>query len=58
MKSRSKLFHDGGPYRIETSTLICRANQWTGFYLIGSSVMKESTLSDKSKDFRKLSWVH
>ena len=24
--------NDGGPYRIE---LICRASQWTGFYMIG-----------------------
>ena len=32
-----ELFHDGGPYHIETS----RANQWTGFYLIGISDMKE-----------------
>ena len=28
-------------YRIETSPLICRANQWTGYYMIGTSVMKE-----------------
>ena len=28
----SELFHDGERYHIETSTLICRANQWTGFY--------------------------
>ena len=34
------LFHDGGPYHINTSPLICRANQWTGFYMIGTSVMK------------------
>ena len=26
---------------IETSPLICSANQWTGFYMIGTSVMKE-----------------
>ena len=26
---------------METSPLICRANQWTGFYMIGASVMKE-----------------
>ena len=26
---------------IETSPLIFRANQWTGFYIIGTSVMKE-----------------
>ena len=30
-----------GPYRIETSPLIWRANQWTGFYIIETSVMKE-----------------
>ena len=35
------LFHDGGPYHIETSRLICRANQWTSFYKIRTSVMKE-----------------
>ena len=29
-------FHDGGPYHIET-----RANQWTNFYMIGTSVMKK-----------------
>ena len=28
-------------YHIEISPLICRANQWTGFYMIGTSVMKE-----------------
>ena len=35
------LFDDVGPYHIETSTLICSANQWTGFYMRGTSVMKE-----------------
>ena len=25
------LINDGGPYHIETSPLICRANQWTDF---------------------------
>ena len=34
-------FHDGGRYYIETSPLICIANQWTGFYMITASVMKE-----------------
>ena len=33
--------HDGGPYYIETSPLICTANQWTGFYMIGTFLMKE-----------------
>ena len=35
------LFQDVGLYHIETSPLICSANQWTGFYIIGTSVMKE-----------------
>ena len=33
--------HDGGRYHIETSPLIYSANQWTGFYMIKVSVMKE-----------------
>ena len=36
-----QLFHDGGGYHIEKSPLICTANQWTGFYMIGTSVKKE-----------------
>ena len=36
-----KPFLDGGPYHIETSPLICTANQWTGFCMIGTSVMKK-----------------
>ena len=39
-----KLFHDEGSYHIETSPLICSANQWTGFYMIWTSVIKELTL--------------
>ena len=35
------LFHDGGRYHIEASPLIFRVNQWTGFYMITASVMKE-----------------
>ena len=27
-------------YHIETSPLICSANQWTGFYMITASVLK------------------
>ena len=34
-------FLDRGPYHIETSPLICKANQWTSFYMIVASVMKE-----------------
>ena len=29
-----QFFHEGGPYNIETSSLICYANQWTGFFMI------------------------
>ena len=32
----NRLFHDGGRYHTENS-----ANQWTGFYMITASVMKE-----------------
>ena len=28
------------PYHIEASPLICLGNHWTGFYMIGTSVMK------------------
>ena len=30
-----------GCYHIETSPLICRANQWTGFYMIKAPIMKD-----------------
>ena len=33
-----------GPYHIETSPLICSANQWTAFYMIGTSVIKHFEL--------------
>ena len=32
-----RLFHGIAPYFTETSLLICPANQWTGFYTIGST---------------------
>ena len=38
------LAHDGGPYHIGTNTLLYRADQWTGFYMIRTSVMKELML--------------
>ena len=34
-------FMGGGPYNTETCLLICRANHSTGFYMIGTSVMKQ-----------------
>ena len=33
--------HAGSPYNLETNPLIFRANQWSSFYMIGTSVMKE-----------------
>ena len=32
---------DEGPYHLETSPLIWRANQGTGFYVVVTSVMKQ-----------------
>ena len=40
LKHKNKLLHDGSPYHTETSPVICFANQWTGFYVIGTTVMK------------------
>ena len=39
-----ELYYDRVPHHIEISPLICRANHWTGFYEIRSSVMKELTV--------------
>ena len=35
MHSKLPLTHDRSHYHIGTNLLICRANQWTGFYMIG-----------------------
>ena len=35
------LNYDGGLYHIETISLICSSSQWTGFFMIATSVMKE-----------------
>ena len=40
-RNELSLFQDGGRYHIEISPLICSANQWTGFYMITASFMKE-----------------
>ena len=53
MSLKAELFHDGGRYHIETSPLICSANQWTGFCMITASVMKGlsvSQISDSETD--------
>ena len=41
-----QLFHNGGFRYIETSPLTCSANQWTSFYMIGTSVTKELNEED------------
>ena len=46
--------HDGGCHHIETSLLICRANQWTGFYLITASVMKELMKNFSAEPFQHI----
>ena len=43
--AKHQLFHDGGSCGIETFPLICSANRWTGFCIIGSSAMKDSRCS-------------
>ena len=40
-KWQYQLFHYGGPYLIETNPLIYSGNQWTGFYMIRASIVKE-----------------
>ena len=43
-KERLNSLMTGGPYHIETSLLICKANQWTGFYTTVTSVIKKLML--------------
>ena len=39
---------DGGLYHIKTSPLICRANQWTGLYMIGAFVIRVLNVFSKN----------
>ena len=48
-------FHDGGRYHIETSPMVCRENQWTGFYIITASVMKELNMHCQKKTNKQTS---
>ena len=42
ISKRMLIFHDGGYYQTERSSpLTSSANQWTDFYIIGTSVMKK-----------------
>ena len=40
-KNEIYIIHDGVPYHIGTILLIYSANEWTGFYIIGTSIMEE-----------------
>ena len=44
-----QLRHDRTLYYIETSLLISSANQWTGVYMIGTSVIKELIVANINK---------
>ena len=47
----SYLFHDGGPYQVETNPLICWAYHLIGFHMIRTSIMKYFFVRDC------ISWV-
>ena len=51
---------DGGPYHIETSSLICKANKSPSFYTIGTSVMKalRSFFCSPICNASKMLWKH
>ena len=53
-------FHDGGSYHIETSPLFYRANQWTGFCMIGTLVMKKliNWTALDNLDYHQLNQMH
>ena len=44
-KLRLNSFMTGDRYHIETSPFICSVDQWTGFYMITASVLKELNTS-------------
>ena len=44
-----QLLHDRTLYYIETGPLISSANQWTGFYMIETSVIKELIVANINK---------
>ena len=55
----ASFFHDGRHYHIETAALICKSNQWTGFYIIETSLMKELSCKDSDKKwFRNFTTSH
>ena len=44
------LFHNGGPYHIETRTMIYMPNKWTGFYMIETFALEELKKSQNAYD--------
>ena len=51
-----QLLHDGCPYQIENNTLLCSANQWSGFCMIRTSVMNELMNIKKLYLYEMLYW--
>ena len=45
-----KAFNDQYSHHIETSQLICKANQLTGFYMMGTLVVK-GLINNRKKGF-------
>ena len=45
----NQLLHNIGSYHVETRPLVCRENQWTGFYMTEIFVMKELMVVTKFK---------
>ena len=41
VRKKGWIFYDESLYQVEISPLICRANQWTGLYMVGTSAMKD-----------------
>ena len=50
-KNLVQLFHDRGLYHIETSLLIFITNQCNGFYVIGTSVMKDLMMEKENQNW-------
>ena len=47
--------HAGGLYHIDPSPLISTATQWTGFCMIGTSIVKQLNVVMYSSSFQLLS---
>lgn len=50
------LFHGRGPNYIEISPMIYKANQSTGFFMVGTCVMNKLIFQVNSKKYMKTNW--